>query len=101
MFVNDSQVFAFGTACVGSRGFAPLLGAAQNATRGQSFPVEVHNVPPGTVAIGILGLSNTAYGPFQLPLALRPFGGGDCQLNVSMDVLLPVATAGAGAGGTS
>jgi len=101
VFVNDSQVFAYGRSCAGDRGFEPLLGAAKNATRGQSFPVEIHNVPAGTVAIGIFGVSNTAYGPFQLPLALAPFGGGGCQLNASMDVMLPVATSGAGPGGGS
>lgn len=98
VFVNDSMVFAYGKSCNGREGFAPLLGAAKNAARGQPFPVELYNVPPQTVALGLFGFSNTVYGPFQLPLSLDGLGAPGCRLNVSMDLMLPVATTGSGDG---
>ncbi|MFQ5505422.1 MAG: choice-of-anchor V domain-containing protein, partial [Planctomycetota bacterium] len=99
VFVNDSQVFPYGTPCAGTKGFAPLLGAARNATRGQVFNVELYNAPPQKIALGLLGSSNKSMGALPLPFPLDALGAKGCQLNTSMDILMPVLTAGSGAGG--
>ena len=98
IFVNDSQVIPYGNSCEGSGGFAPLLGSATNATRGQTFKVELHNAPPSTLALGALGFSDKTYGPLPLPLPLTALGAPGCELNASLDVIVPTPTSGSGAG---
>lgn len=105
MFVNDTAIFPFGTSCGGSTvapgkfRFEPVLGIAKNAAVGGTFQTEVYNVPAGTASIGILGVSNTLWGPIPLPLALKPFGADGCFLRVSMDLLQVAVTTGSGKGG--
>ncbi|MFQ5506095.1 MAG: hypothetical protein ACE5F1_15060, partial [Planctomycetota bacterium] len=98
LFANDSKVFTFGDACKGSKGFKPLVGISKNASVGQSFPFEVHNIPPGVLVISTLGASNAAFGVIPLPLALTPFGAPGCSLRVSMDFLQARVSSGAGDG---
>jgi hypothetical protein len=97
-FVNDDQVFAFGTSCKGSKGFEPVLGIAKNVAVAGIFDTEVYNVPPQTAAISVLGISNTFYGALPLPFDLAPLGAPGCVLRVSMDVMQPAITTGAGDG---
>ncbi len=99
LFVNDDKVFPFGTSCSGTKGFKPVIGMPKNAAIGTSFQTEVHNIPPATATVGILGLSNRTWGAIPLPLPLTGAGATGCSLSVSMDVLQPAVTTGAGAGG--
>ncbi|MEZ5988679.1 MAG: choice-of-anchor V domain-containing protein [Planctomycetota bacterium] len=94
LFVNDSQVTPIGTGCVGDKGFVPIVGAATNATLGQTFNVELHNAPPQTAAIFALGFSDQAWGPIPLPFDLGLLGMTGCKLWTSLDLLLPVPTGG-------
>jgi hypothetical protein len=98
IFVNDSQVTAYGKACIGSSNFTPILGAAANATRGKTFKVELHNARPASVALGALGVSDKAYGPLPLPFSLAGLGAPGCELNASMEIVQALATTGTGAG---
>lgn len=98
IFVNDSQVTAYGNACAGTNDFTPILGSAANATRGKTFKVELHNARPGSVALGVLGVSDKTYGPLPLPFSLAVIGGPGCELNASMDVVQTLPTSGKGAG---
>ena len=88
LFVNDSKVTAFGKSCAGSKGFKPLIGAAKNAFLGQTFTMEVYNVPPKTIVLGILGASDKSWNSISLPFALDPFGMKGCWLNSSLDLVL-------------
>ena len=98
IFVNDTQVTPYGTACAGTSGFKPILGAAANATRGSNFKVELHNARPGSVALGGLGVSDKAFGPLPLPFSLAVLGAAGCQLNASLDIIQTLPTTGTGAG---
>jgi hypothetical protein len=59
---------------------------------GDPLSVLLFDGPPSSVAVLILGSSRTTWGPFPLPLKLDFLGLSTCWLNVSVDVLLPVAT---------
>jgi len=98
VFVNDSQVTAYGKACVGSSNFTPILGSAANATIGKTFKVELHNARPASAALGALGVSDKAFGPIPLPFSLAVLGAAGCELNASMDIVQTLPTAGSGAG---
>lgn len=98
VFVSDSQVFPYGKACQGTSGLVPLLGAAKNATLGQAFPVEIYNLEPASIAVGSFGFSDKSFGALPLPLPLDAFGAKGCQLDASLDILLPVPTTGSGSG---
>jgi len=101
LFVNDSQVFAFGSPCQGSDGYSPVAGIAKNAAIGQSHTLEVHAIPPGVVTLGILGLSNKTWGPIPLPLPLAGLGAQGCDLRVSYDIVQAGIAAGTGKGNGS
>ena len=70
----------YGSGCAGSLG-VPTLSAAGAARPvvGSTFAVTLGNLPLG-VAIMVLGFSDTASGPFPLPLDLGPFGLPGCSL---------------------
>ena len=98
VFVNDSAIDAFGTACAGDKGFVPVIGIAKNAAVGGTFQTEVYNVPPAAACLGVFGLSNKTWGAIPLPLNLAILKAPGCFLRVSMDVLQPALTTGSGAG---
>lgn len=98
IFVNDSQVTSYGNPCAGTQGFVPILGSAANATRGKTFKVELHNARPGSVALGVLGVSDKTFGSLTLPFSLAVLGAPGCELNASMDIVQAQPTSGKGAG---
>ena len=70
IFVNDSKVLPYGSACAGTKEFAPLIGIRKNAALGQTTTVEAYNLPPAVPVMNILGFSNTSFGAIPLPLDL-------------------------------
>lgn len=80
---------AFGSGCSSSSG-VPLLRAVgpMRPDLGSTFTAEVSSFPPAaTVAIGVLGTSNSAWNGSPLPLDLAPFGMPGCRQYVSADAL--------------
>lgn len=96
LFVNDSQVFPYGQACAGEKGILPLLGAAKNATVGKTFQLEAYNLPPSSVALFMIGLSDTKWGAIPLPFDLGLIGMKGCKLYASPDFFFAAATLGTG-----
>lgn len=84
--------------CAGSAG-VPTLGAAadQRPWLGESFRVEITNLPPSTVALLHFGASKTTWGPLALPLRLDPLGAPGCRLAASGEWSLPLAVVGGAA----
>lgn len=98
VFVNAAGIASTGDGCTGTDGYKPVLGMAKPAQIGTTWDSEAYNLQPGAASIGILGLSNTAFGAIPLPFALRPIGGGDCILRTSLDVLQVAIASGRGSG---
>lgn len=77
---NGGRFSPFGAGCAGTLG-VPTLAAAPGSrpTFGSVFQLDVGNLP---VDIGVLGMgfSDTASGPFALPLDLTMFGLTGCSL---------------------
>jgi hypothetical protein len=78
----------FGNGCSGSGG-QPWLDAHPGETPvlGQNLDLQFSWLPANqvNVVLAILGLSNTIWPPFPLPLPLEVFGMTDCRLYVSFD----------------
>jgi hypothetical protein len=81
---------AFGSGCAGSRGVPALRATAGPPVAGQSFRVQVDNLPLSGPAFVFLGASNTLYGALPLPFPLGIVGMPGCSLLVSGDTLFPV-----------
>jgi len=79
----------FGTGCKGSNG-TPYLFSPQVPEISKDFPIIVANVPSTAPALLVLGLSNTKWSAFTLPLDLTAFGATGCSLYTSFDLLLPM-----------
>jgi len=60
------------------------------------FALRLTNAAPNAPAFLILGASNTNWGPNMLPFNLASVGAPNAELNVSIDVLIPVTTDAAG-----
>lgn len=88
----------FGAGCAGGLG-VPSLGAATGSRPilGGNYSLTVGNLPIG-VAFLVTGFSNTASGPFALPLDLTPFGMTGCNLLV--DPLTNTVVAGSSTSAT-
>jgi hypothetical protein len=98
MWELSPPVFAraepYGTPCIGSRG--PLGLQVANYTLpvvGQTFQMEVTNIPVFAPAIGYYGFSNTLFNGVPLPLALDfvQFFGCFAYMSADRNVLLPAA----------
>ena len=57
----------------------PVIGTTMN--------LYVEDALARTPVILVIGASKSGWGPIKLPLALAPFGGGKCMLNVSIDTV--------------
>ena len=79
-------------------GSVPVLNIAQGELPwvAESFTLKFSDLPPPpAIPFGVLGLSNTTWGPFNLPQDLGPFGFPGCTQFVSVDHSQPlVNTAG-------
>ncbi len=74
----------FGNGCPGSNG-TPSLSNLGIPILGQTFSVQIDNLPnTGEPVIGLLGLSNTAFSPYDLPLDLTFTGMAGCSLYTSI-----------------
>ena len=88
LFVNAARVRPFGTACVGSYGQYPVLGAPRSPNLGSTvFSLELHGCAP-LAPIALLIGANPAWTPFDLG-ALNIQG---CTLWVDPQVSVALAT---------
>ncbi|MCB9883439.1 MAG: hypothetical protein H6832_01415 [Planctomycetes bacterium] len=101
VFVNAPGITSTGEGCTGTDGYRPVLGMAKPPQIGTTWNSEAYNLPPATASVGILGLSNTTFGVLPLPFPLKPIGGGDCVLRVSLDVMQVTVASGRGSGNGS
>jgi hypothetical protein len=81
----------FGAGCPGSAGVPALAAAAGGLPWiGETFHLQLTRLPPGGVAVLLLGSSRTAWGSLALPFDLSPLGMTGCTLLVSGDGLRSV-----------
>jgi hypothetical protein len=99
LFANSANVTAYGAGCTGSGGHVPLIGSVADATVGQTYGIELHAAPPGTLAICALGDSNTQLGAIPLPFDLAAIGAPGCSLLANLVFTTSLSTAGTGSGG--
>jgi hypothetical protein len=96
LYVNAASVTSFGTACPGKDGLPPVIGAPVAPARGAAgFAVEVTNVPPGTVVVGIVGGNDQNLSGIPLPFDLAPLGAPGCALRTDILALQAGVAAGA------
>jgi hypothetical protein len=88
-------VSTFGVGC--PAGFNRASGTAPNPGGG-NLNLFLHDAPPGTVSIGILGSSSTAWGAIPLPLPLTGAGLTGCTLYTDLALLLPLVVQTSGLG---
>ncbi|HET6202005.1 MAG TPA: VCBS repeat-containing protein [Planctomycetota bacterium] len=92
----------FGAGCAGSGGLVPVLGTAggpPSASSGNAlFQVVLSKALGGADALLVAGVSSTSAAGTSLPFDLGAFGMPGCSLRVSMEVLIPTGTGGAGPG---
>ena len=68
--------------------FTPMLFGMPGP--GETVPLLLTGVVPGTPAILLLGVSRSSLGPLPLPLGLPGAGGHTLWLNVTPDVIIPL-----------
>lgn len=89
----------FGTGCAGAGNFVPEATTSQLAWPGIAWSHQLANASSQRLAIWVLGLSRTQWGPATLPLDLGPvIGANGCSLLVSPDLFLFATTVGGGPG---
>lgn len=81
---------AFGIGCPGTRGVPALRASAGPPVAGQTFRVQLDNLPLTGPAFVFLGTSNSLYGNLPLPFPLASIGMPGCDLRVSGDTLFQV-----------
>lgn len=81
----------WGQGCAGTAG-TPRLSAAPGSTPqvGSIFTVNVTNLPPGARTILHYGISNTSWGPVQLPVGLDFIGMTGCVMYSSGEFAFPL-----------
>jgi hypothetical protein len=85
----------FGSGCAGTNG-TPVLRAAVGSTPvlGRAFVLALDDTAPAAPALLVLGTSRVAWNGLPLPALLDPIGMTGCRLWCSIDLALPLATAG-------
>ncbi len=86
----------FGAGCMGSNG-VPHLSAATPPRVGSPLTLDFANLST-TSGLGavVFGGSNTLWAGIPLPWSMEPLGYTGCSLNVSLDLILPLAVTPAG-----
>ncbi|HZN41255.1 MAG TPA: kelch repeat-containing protein [Planctomycetota bacterium] len=84
---NPASFFTSGTSCAGTLSVAPTVTSTERPWLGQTFHVAIHPVPNNTVAIMIVGLSDTMSGSTPLPIPLALIGMPGCTLQVDPVVI--------------
>jgi hypothetical protein len=82
-----SGVKIAGAGCAHGLPAAPKIGWRR---RGEGVRVHLSSAPPGGSAFLLVGVSDTAFGAFRLPLDLAALGLPGCSLYASIDVVIPV-----------
>jgi hypothetical protein len=92
----------FGSGCPGAGGFVPVASTSGGhpVPANAAWTQTLRNANAQKSGLIIFGASRTKYGPFALPLNLRPVAPL-CDLLVSLDVALPITTIGGGPGSGS
>jgi len=91
-------VTRFGSACPGSGGPAPAIGATGIPVVGSTFEVHLSGALGGTTAGLIVGASKTDWWGVPLPWNLALLGMPGCELLVSVDFIAFASTSGSGPG---
>ena len=87
-----TAAWRFGQACKGSRA-TPALTPLDLPRIGQNLRFEAANVTVPSLGALVLGASSERFLGQQLPIALDALGASGCKLYVSVDLLLPFASA--------
>jgi hypothetical protein len=82
----------FGAGCTGTAG-RPTNGISAVPQLGTTPVITFGNLPAPYIAVGVLGLSNTAAGAIPLPVDLAILGAPGCNARVSLDVTIGLAGA--------
>jgi hypothetical protein len=78
----------YGTGCAGARGVPSIAAQGPSLPHiGQTFSLQVNNLPLTGPVFLFLGVSNTIYGPTALPLSLGFLGAPGCTALASGDSL--------------
>jgi hypothetical protein len=89
---DPASYVTFGSGCAGSAGTPALV--ASRPWSGETFTLDVTDLPATTVSLVLLGVSKTSWGPLPLPLPLDLVGMPGCVLFVSNDLAFVVPSAG-------
>ncbi|QDU65531.1 lamin tail domain-containing protein [Engelhardtia mirabilis] len=85
----------FGTGCAGASGKTPTIEADELIVDGSDFGVEITG-GPNLFGYLLVGANNTTWNGLDLPLDLGAFAFGDCDLLVSVNIVVPITTDGLG-----
>jgi len=86
-----------GAAC-GAPAATPTLAVTSAPVLGGSLDEQIHGAIANTSALMVIGFSDSTFGGLRLPMDLGPFGGQNCALYASMEIVLPVRIDGSGSG---
>ena len=85
LYVNAFGVRAFGSACPGTGGLAPVIGAQVIPAVGAStFAVQTINVADSAIVLSLLGYSDTTFGGIPLPFDLGVIQATGCFLRTNI-----------------
>lgn len=90
------RAWAYKIHCAGAGIVPPWIEAGSLPHLGGTLVVRLAQARPSTGAVLLTGVSNTQWGPFQLPLNLKLLGAPACDLAVSPDLshAMPTTTTG-------
>ena len=92
-----SVAWAWRVDCVGGKTITALTNTGLPKI-GNSFSVNVSNTLPNTGAALALGASKTKFLSLNLPFDLKALGAPGCNLNVSIDAIIPTVVGAQGTG---
>jgi len=89
--VESASHEMFGAGCMGSAGVPTLrAGPDQRPWLGESFRIDVTNLPPSAAAVLLFGSSRSLWGSVRLPFGLDALGMTGCSLASSGEWLMPL-----------